>query len=167
MHQLPWQVSLVAFTACASCCALCVTLSARLGSVTGIWASGEVVAGLGLTLVLSFVISLDMQDLVSQWGRVKGCRVLVWAERAQILWIQSEWCTSSVFGSTVFYLWWFHSCIFMATMRNFSFLPPPDSFKNNIDCLHFCWDTNSGYLTFPLIKRFWWTAKRMGMWCHS
>lgn len=99
MHQLPWPVSLVAFTACASCCALCVALSARLGSVTGIWAPGVVVgeerlqqccaqagqcptlagawlAGLGLTLILSFVTSLDMQDLVSGGKELRGVESL-------------------------------------------------------------------------------------------
>lgn len=136
MHQLPWLVSLVAFTACASCCAFCVTLSARLGSVTGIWAPGVVVgeerlqqccaqagqcptlagawlAGLGPTLILSFVTSLDMQDLVSGGKELKGVESS--CEQREPRYCGSsqggaEWSTSLVFGSTAFYLWWFHSC---------------------------------------------------------
>lgn len=37
--------------------------------------AGAWLAGLGPTSALTFVTSLDMQDLVSQWKRVKRCRV--------------------------------------------------------------------------------------------
>lgn len=70
-------------------------------------------AGLAPTLILSFVSSLHMQDLVSQWKRVNGCGCEQRGPRCcGSSQGRAEWSTSWVFWSTVFYLWWFHSCIY-------------------------------------------------------